>query len=63
MASMKGIFEDIKGAIKSLNRRRPDNTMAKKNPKGQTTIYKTLHRNYRQKNPVISHERGKDGKW
>jgi hypothetical protein len=33
MASMKGIFEDIKGAIKSLNRRRAENTMAKKKTK------------------------------
>jgi hypothetical protein len=32
-------FEDIKGVIKSVNRR-TDNTMAKRT-KGQTAIYKT----------------------
>jgi hypothetical protein len=35
-------FEDIKGVIRSIYRRRTDNTMAKrKSTKGQTTIYKT----------------------
>jgi len=35
-------FEDTKGYSESVNRRRTDNTMAKrKSTKGQTTIYKT----------------------
>ena len=34
-----------KGESESVNRRRTDNTMAKENgTRGQTTIYKTLHR-------------------
>jgi len=37
-------FEDAKGASESINRRRADNTMAKrKRTKGQTTICKILH--------------------
>jgi hypothetical protein len=37
-------FEDTKGAIRILYRRRTDNTMAKrKSTKGQTTIYKTYN--------------------
>jgi len=35
-------FEDTKGIIRIVHRRRTDNTMAKrKSTKGQTTIYKT----------------------
>jgi hypothetical protein len=35
-------FEDTKGLIRIVYRRRTDNTMAKrKSTKGQTTIYKT----------------------
>jgi hypothetical protein len=38
-------FTDTKGVIRILNRRRTDNTMTKRErTKGQTTIYKTLHR-------------------
>ena len=32
-----------KGQLESVNRR-TDNTMAKRKTKGQTTIYKTLHK-------------------
>jgi len=35
-----------KGSLKTVNWKRTDNTMAKrKRTKGQTTIYKTYHRN------------------
>jgi hypothetical protein len=35
-------FEDTKRVIRSVNREKIDNTMAKRKPtKGQTTIYKT----------------------
>jgi hypothetical protein len=35
-------FEDTKGQLEPVNRRRTDSTMAKrKSTKGQTTIYKT----------------------
>jgi hypothetical protein len=38
-------LEDIKGAIRSRNRRRTDSTMTKrKSTNGQTTMYKSLHR-------------------
>ena len=38
-------FKDIKGEPKVVNQRRPDNAMANvKMTKGQTTIYKALHR-------------------
>jgi hypothetical protein len=37
--------EDTKGVSESVNRRKTDNGMTKrKRTKGQTTIYKTLHR-------------------
>jgi hypothetical protein len=44
--SLKENFEDTKGVINNVNRRwRDDNTMTKrKGRKGQTMIYKTLHR-------------------
>ena len=46
-------FEDTKRAIRSVNRRRTDNTMAKrKRTKGQITIYKVLHR----KQKIEQHE-------
>jgi len=39
------IFEDPKSHYKAANRRKTNNTMAKrKRTKGQTTTYKTLHR-------------------
>ena len=39
-------FEDTKMVIRFVNRRKTDNKMTKrKKKKGQTTIYKTLHRN------------------
>jgi hypothetical protein len=38
-------IEDTKEVIRIVYRKRTDNTMAKrKSTKGQTTIYKTLHR-------------------
>ena len=38
-------FEDTKGVIRSVNQRRIDNTMVdRKMTKGQTMMYKTLHR-------------------
>jgi len=38
-------FEDAKGFSEAENHRRTDNTIVKgKRTKGQTTIYKTLHR-------------------
>ena len=39
-------FEDTKGEIRIQNQRGTNNTMVKrKHTKGQTTIYKALHRN------------------
>jgi hypothetical protein len=41
-------FEEPKGYSKAINPRNTDNTMAKrKGTKGQTMIYKTLHRKLR----------------
>jgi len=38
-------FEDVKGVIRGINRRRMDNALAKrKRTKGPTTIYNALHR-------------------
>jgi hypothetical protein len=35
-------FEDTKGVIRTVNQRRTDNTMTKRqSTKGQTTVYKT----------------------
>jgi hypothetical protein len=43
-------FEDTKEAIRRNNRRKTDNTMAKRKrqTKGQTLIYKILHRKIEQ---------------
>ena len=42
-----------KGYSESVNRRRTDNTMAnRKGTKGQTTIYKTLHRDWATWTPL-----------
>ena len=44
---MQHMFEDTTGVIKSRNRRRTDNTMAKrkqKEKKGQTIVWKTVCR-------------------
>jgi hypothetical protein len=41
--SIEEEFEDNKGVIRNLYRRRTDNTMTRrKSTKGQTTIYKTF---------------------
>jgi hypothetical protein len=46
-------FEDTKGAIRAINRRRTHNAMAKrKSTKEQTTIYKRLQR----KQKIEKHE-------
>ena len=43
---MEEDFEDTKGIIRIVHRRRTDNTMAKrKSTKGQTTIYNTYTQN------------------
>ena len=42
---LKERFEDTNGLLEDLNRRKTDDTVAKrKRTKGQTVIYKTLHR-------------------
>jgi hypothetical protein len=46
---MKDEFEDTKGIIISVNRRTDDTMAKRKRTKGQTTIYKTLHRNLKIK--------------
>ena len=49
------IFEDPKSHYKAANRRKTNNTMAKrKRTKGQTTTYKTLHRKQKieQRKPI-----------
>jgi hypothetical protein len=50
---LKKKFEDAKGAIRAINRRRTHNAMAKrKSTKEQTTIYKRLQR----KQKIEKHE-------
>jgi hypothetical protein len=49
MIWMKDEFEDTKGIIISVNRRTDDTMAKRKRTKGQTTIYKTLHRNLKIK--------------
>jgi hypothetical protein len=42
---LKERFEDTNGLLEDLNRRKTDDIVAKrKRTKGQTVIYKTLHR-------------------
>ena len=48
------MFEDTNGQSESVYRREANNTMAKgKRTKGQTTIFKTLHRKLK----IKQHER------
>jgi hypothetical protein len=44
MASMKGIFEDIKGAIKSLNRRRRKTQWPKKTKRTNNDLQNTTQK-------------------
>ena len=51
-------FEDTKGIIRIVNRRRTDNTMAKRKiVKGQTTIYTTYTKNLRSNNTNLTKNR------
>ena len=49
MIWMKDEFEDTQRIIISVNRRTDDTMAKRKRTKGQTTIYKTLHRNLKIK--------------
>jgi len=56
---MEEEFEDTKGEIESVYRRRTDNTMAnRKSTKGQTTIYKSYTLNLKSSNTNRTKNRG-----